>query len=500
VGEYHILSHPSDSLYSKVLTIPYPKVSTTNPSARIGVVSISSFPPPSSLSPSDESPSVPPTLWLDIPGHPRENYIAMIDWADNSDNLILQQLNREQNQNTVWMADRRDGSVTKIYCDCDEAWVDFVSTIFWISSEDISELPEDVRVSSQLWDEKARGRYFFTFLSEEDGWRHVYLISRDGKHRINLTPGDYDVVQFYGIDTSSHLIYFLASPSDPTQRLLYSLPLSLSPSPSSPTRLSPLNGCSSYSISRDFLYAHHTHSTLSTPPFHSIVTLPKHDLIRILESNAKISSKFSKVTSDGNVVRRIIRLRVPSSPLSPSLLSPPSSPHSPSAEKIDITPVELEMDGWIVMPPNFDSTKKYPLIVYVYGEPAAQTVLDQWDSYTLYHTHLALLGYVVVSVDGRGTPAPKGRVWRKSIYGKVGIVSSEDQANAVKSLLREYPFLDKDRIGVWGWSGGGSMSLNAIFRYPELYRSAIAIAFVANQQFYDTIYQVPSLPSLSVFF
>jgi dipeptidyl-peptidase-4 len=130
------------------------------------------------------------------------------------------------------------------------------------------------------------------------------------------------------------------------------------------------------------------------------------------------------------------------------------------------------------------------LLIYVYGEPAGQTVLDRWGGRNhLWHLMLAQRGYIVASMDNRGTPAPRGRAWRKSIYRQIGILASKDQAAAVRALIEKWPFVDPERIGSWGWSGGGSMSLNAIFRYPELYRTAMAIAFVSNQRFYDTIYQ-----------
>jgi dipeptidyl-peptidase-4 len=142
-----------------------------------------------------------------------------------------------------------------------------------------------------------------------------------------------------------------------------------------------------------------------------------------------------------------------------------------------------------MLPPDFDSSRTYPLIVYVYGEPAAQTVLDRWGGNTyLWHLLLTQRGYIVVSVDNRGTPAPRGRAWRKSIYHQVGILASQDQAAAVREM-RRWPFVDSTRIGVWGWSGGGSMTLNGLFRFPELYQTGIAVAFVSDQRLYDAIYQ-----------
>ena len=149
-----------------------------------------------------------------------------------------------------------------------------------------------------------------------------------------------------------------------------------------------------------------------------------------------------------------------------------------------------ELDGWCLKPPGFDPSKRYPLLIHVYGEPAGQTVLDRWGGRNdLWHRMLAQRGFVVVSVDNRGTPAPRGRAWRKSIYRQIGILASKDQAEALRALEKRWPFIDPGRVGIWGWSGGGSMSLNAIFRYPDLYQTAVAVAFISDQRLYDTIYQ-----------
>jgi dipeptidyl-peptidase-4 len=149
----------------------------------------------------------------------------------------------------------------------------------------------------------------------------------------------------------------------------------------------------------------------------------------------------------------------------------------------------LPLDSWIMKPAGFDSTKKYPVVYYVYGEPAAQTALDQWDGETyLWHLMLTQRGYVVATVDNRGTPAPRGRAFRKPIYKKVGLVNSADQAAAARAM-RQWAWVDSTRIGVWGWSGGGSMTLNLMFRYPDIYDTGMSVASVPDLRLYDTIYQ-----------
>ena len=123
------------------------------------------------------------------------------------------------------------------------------------------------------------------------------------------------------------------------------------------------------------------------------------------------------------------------------------------------------------------------------GEPASSTVQDRWSGGDLWHQYLAQQGYVVISVDNRGTDVPRGRAWRKSIYEQIGILAAEDQAAAAKKILSTYSFLDPERVGIWGWSGGGSMTLHCMFRYPMIYKTGIAIAFVSHQKLYDTAYQ-----------
>jgi dipeptidyl-peptidase-4 len=151
---------------------------------------------------------------------------------------------------------------------------------------------------------------------------------------------------------------------------------------------------------------------------------------------------------------------------------------------------DVLLDGWSLRPADFDSARKYPALFYVYGEPHGQTVRDAWGGKNhLWHLMLAQQGYVVLSVDNRGSAAPRGRAWRKAVHRQVGVLGPADQAAAVQALEKRWPYLDSQHIGIWGWSGGGSSSLHAILQYPNLYHTAIAVASVPNQRYYDTIYQ-----------
>src|SRR5690606_18667581 len=150
----------------------------------------------------------------------------------------------------------------------------------------------------------------------------------------------------------------------------------------------------------------------------------------------------------------------------------------------------VSLYGWLLKPRDFDPSRKYPLIVHVYGEPASQTVLDNWGGNgRLFNRALADAGYIVISVDNRGTPAPKGTAFRKVVYGAVGDLSAKDQAAAVRALAARHAFIDASRVGIWGWSGGGSNTLNAMFRFPDVFHVGVSVAPVPDQELYDTIYQ-----------
>jgi dipeptidyl-peptidase-4 len=418
---YKILTgvpYPDFGVYPTVRQIPYPQPGTTNSSVRVGVVPALGG----------------ETQWLQVPGFANENYIPRMDWAADSDTLVLQHLNRSQNTNDVLLAEARTGTVRKIYQDHDPAWVDIVDEVKWLH----------------------HGKDFL-WISEQDGWRHVYVISRDGKQVRLLTPGAFDVIGVIGVDPAEEWLYFMASPENATQQYLYRIRIDRK---AKSERLSPSNqpGTHSYHVSPDLHFAFHTYSTFDTPPVTDLVQLPDHKVQRTVEDNAKLRSAVKELASTPTEFVRV-----------------------------DIGE-GVTLDGWIMKPKAFDPSKKYPVLVYVYGEPAAQTVQDRWDE-GVFHRALAQEGYVIVSFDNRGTPAPKGREWRKIIYGNVGVLSSKEQALAVLALEKTHGYLDPNRVAVWGRSGGGSNTLNLMFRHPEIYKVGMAVAPVPDQRLYDTIYQ-----------
>jgi len=414
------LINNTDSLYPKLTPLQYPKVGETNSSSRIGVVSAEGG----------------ETRWFELEGDPRNHYIARMDWAANSEEIIFQRLNRLQNTLWLMMGNIRNGKARTILTERDKTWVEVVDDLHWLDD----------------------GKNF-TWVSERDGWSHVYLASRDGGEVKCLTPVEYDVVSMQSIDEEGGWIYFIASPDNPTQRYLFRMPLDRK---GKAERISPQEqkGNHSYRISPDSCWAFHTFSTFDEPSVTELVRLPEHEVVRILVQNSNLRKK----------VQALKRQPV-------------------EFFRVDIGKGVM-LDGWCMKPHDFDPNKRYPVLLYVYGEPAGSTVGDRWGgSRYLWHLMLTQQGYVVMSVDNRGTRVPRGREWRKCIYRQIGILASADQAAALQAIIKRWPWVDSSRIGIWGWSGGGSMSLNAIFRYPDMYKMAMAIAFVSNQRYYDTIYQ-----------
>jgi dipeptidyl-peptidase-4 len=418
-----LLINNTDSLYSFTIPIQYPKAGTTNSAVRAGVVSAAGG----------------ATTWIKLPGDPRDDYLPRMDWAPNSSELILQRENRLQNTNRILLANAATGDVREILTERDSAWLDVVNDLMWL-------------------DNGAR----FLWVSERDGWRHLYSVSRDGKQVKLLTPGAYDVITNRrsgpSVDIADGFIYFSASPDHASQRYLYRVPLAGGKA----QRISPAAaaGTHSYIIAPGAQYALHTFSTFDSPPVTALVELPSHKVVRNLVQNERLRAAIAPVI------------------------------HRPTEFfKVKVS-AGVELDGWMILPRDFNPAKKYPLLTYVYTEPAAQTVLDSWSGARgLWHRMLADQGYVVASIDNRGTPAPRGRDWRKVVYKQIGILSSEEQAEAVRALTRARSYLDASRVGVWGWSGGGSATLQAMFRYPEVYHVGMSVAPVPDERLYDTVYQ-----------
>ncbi|MGB4738631.1 MAG: S9 family peptidase, partial [Fuerstiella sp.] len=368
VPEMTMINNTADR-YPKLITFPYPKAGQQNSSCRIGVANLAT----------DK------TSWVPLAGDPKEHYVARIEWAPKKEGLsaelIVQQLNRLQNTNRVLRWNSATEETSEIFVERDDAWVDVHDEMFWLSD----------------------GKHF-TWASEQDGWRRIYLVDSSTGARTPVTPANIDAIELVAIDDASQLAYVIASPENATQRYLYKANLD----GSGWQRLSPESqpGTHSYRLSADSKFAVHTYSSLTTVPTTDLVSLTDHKTVRVLEANEKLVEHVAK--------------------------------HCTALASFQQVEIEdgVKLDSWVIQPAEIEPGKKYPLLIYVYGEPAGTTVVDRWmgSSYEWYQM-LAQQGYVVMSFDNRGTPAPRGRDWRKSIYRKIGINASIDQAAAVRKVL-----------------------------------------------------------------
>lgn len=424
VRDYYMLN-TTDSVYSQIIPVEYPKVGEPPSPVRIGIITL-------------ENKQI---KWMNVPGDPQQHYIPRMEWADNSSQIVLQQLNRKQNESKLFYADINTGAANLFYTEKDAAFIDIKSR--WNNDDPTG------------WDWINGGKEFL-WVSEKDGWRAIYTISRDGKKETLVTKGDYDIKTIKSVDEKNKQVYFMASPENPNQLYLFRTSLD---GKGKLEALSPANlkGTHDYIISPGAKFAFHTFSNYKTFPgseWISIATLkpldPNKSILQNLRFNENTDVSYFKVTTEDNIT----------------------------------------LDGWMKKPVNFDSTKKYPVVFYVYGEPASSTLTDRFGGHDnfLFNGDMSIEGYFQISVDNRGTPSLRGREWRKSIYGQLGRINIHDQAMAAKKIL-EKSWFDKDRVAVWGWSGGGSSTMNLMFQHPEIYKTGISIAAVTNLLFYDNIYE-----------
>jgi len=428
IGKFYLINN-TDAIYSEVVPIEYPKVGETPSACKVGVVSIADA----------------KTTWMNIPGDSRQHYLVRMEYIPTNEKLLIQQLNRKQNDSKLYIVEPNSGEAKVVYEETDKAWVDiyeddyqydvyFKNNYNWLNNGE-----------SVLW------------ASEKDGWRHLYNVSLSGKSEKKITNGDYDIIDLNHVDTKKGYVYFTASPENATQKYLYRTKLNGKGKAELLNR-EDLKGTHSYSVSPTGAYAMHSFSNSYTRPAVEFVTFPK---LKPINTSESITAKLSELQE------------------------------TPKVEFFKVTTVDnVEMDGWMVKPTNFDPSKKYPVVFYVYTEPAATTVNDSYGAgmNRNYDGDMASDGYIYISLDNRGTPAPKGREWRKSIYRNIGRINIKDQAMAAKEILK-WDFVDPERIAVWGHSGGGSATLNLMFQYPEIYKTGISLAAIANQLTYDNIYQ-----------
>ena len=377
------------------------------------------------------------TVWAKLPGIARDMYIPRMEWANNaSTHILVQHLNRKQDTNHVYAVAADSGELTTVLVDREQEFIEVYDDVTWLKEAEA-----------------------FTWISERSGWRHIHRVSADGESIIDLTPGEFDITEMGAIDEADGWLYFIASPENITQRYLYRSRLD---GTGEMQRVTPqeYEGTNSYQMSKDARWAIHTHSSFTQPPQTRLVSLPDHKTRQVVEDNQKLIDKMSRIALGGH---EFFQVKARDG---------------------------LVLDGFIMRPSDFDPSRKYPIINYVYGEPWGQTAQDKWNgSRHMWHMLMTQHGFIVATVDNRGSRAPRGRAWRRSLYGAVGILGSRDQSDALKAMTDRWSYIDADRVGVWGHSGGGSMTLNMMFRYPQQYHVGISRAPVTDQRLYDSIYQ-----------
>ncbi len=377
--------------------------------------------------------------WIPLPDEPGAFYVNAPGWAGNSHDVLIDVFSRFHDARRVVVADHRGATITTLFTDTDPAWVDQEQAgLEWIGASDAC-----------------------VVFSERDGWRRAWVVRRDGSAPQPITPAGCDVIDRGFLDAAGGWLLYYASPDDATERHLFRTRLD---GTGTPERLTPADepGSHRYAFAPDGRHAIHTRSTFDTPPVTDLVALPGHERLRVLEANAPLAAAVAPLVTRPT---EFLRLDIGDG---------------------------VEMDAWMITPRDFDPARKYPLFVFVYGEPADQTVRDDWfggQGFGLFHRAIADLGYLVVSIDNRGTPAPKGAAWRRAVFGSLGPLSTAEQAAGIEALARRCPFVDLSRVGIWGWSGGGSNTLNALFRRPDRYHVGIAVVPKPMPEYYWAGYQ-----------
>lgn len=421
-----LMINNTDSIYSYTIPVQYPKVGLDPSAAKIGVLDISSK----------------AINWVPIPGNAKQNYLPRLQWLNGENKIVIQQLNRKQNTNKLWLYSLNSKKIINFYSDSDKAWID----IDWSDVSQTKFEPTGIIFYNNNKD--------FLWVSEKDGWRHIYTVNVKTKKQKLITKGEYDIASLYGFDEKNKTIYFNASPYNSTERYLFKIKLN----GKKLKQITPekYNGVNLYNVAPNFKYA--------IQDFSSVSHIPVKNLIDLSDYNININLIENKKLQD--VVDNLDLGKV---------------------EFFKITTKDgINMDGYMIKPNGFDPNKKYPVLFYVYGEPWGQTALNRWPS--IWNFMMAQKGVLVITMDNRGTPCLKGREWRKSIYRNIGVINSQDQAMAAKEILK-WDFVDTSRVAVWGWSGGGSMTLNLLFRYPEIYKLGMSVAPVTDLLYYDNIYE-----------
>ncbi len=355
-------------------------------------------------------------------------YIPRIKWRNHPNSLSVQTINRHQNHLKLHEVNARDNSVTLLLEEKDAAYVDIHDNLTFLADDS------------------------FIWTSEKDGYNHLYLYDQNGGLMNQVTQGPWEVTKYYGYDQAEDRIYYQSVENGSINRGIYSI----SSSGKNKKSLSTVEGTNAAAFSADFTYYINTYSSATTPYQFTLHRASNGKKLKDIKDNSELLSKLT----DYSIVPK---------------------------EFSTLTINGNELNMWMIKPPNFDPSQQYPLLLYQYSGPGSQQVANRWmGSNDYWHQMLASEGYIVACVDGRGTGF-KGRDFKKVTYLNLVKYETEDQIAAAKKLS-DLPYIDENRTGIWGWSFGGHMSTNCLFKGNEVFETAIAVAPVTSWRFYDTIY------------
>lgn len=355
-------------------------------------------------------------------------YIPRINWTKDANVLSAQYMNRRQNELDLWMINAKSKTSKLVLNEKDNAYVDVTFNLTFLDD------------NSFIW------------TSELDGWNHIYHYNNDGTLINQVTTGEWEVTKYYGYSAKSNRIFYQSTEDGSINRSVYSIGLN----GKNKKRLSNNIGTNSASFSADFTYFINTYSSATNPPEYTLNDSQSGKLVKAIKNNQKVKEKLADYTTSQK-----------------------------EFSTINVNGNDLNM--WMIKPANFDPSKRYPLFMYQYSGPGSQQVANRWNNLNDYwYQHLAQQGYIIACVDGRGT-GYKGAQFKKVTQNQLGKYEVEDQIEAAKKL-GELPYVDENNIGIWGWSYGGFMSSNALFKGNDVFSMAIAVAPVASWRYYDTIY------------
>jgi dipeptidyl-peptidase-4 len=360
-------------------------------------------------------------------GAEMNQYIPRVDWLRDSKRVAIQRLDRPQTQLELLLADAGTGKSVVLLTEKDAYWINVADDLYFLKD----------------------GKRFL-WSSERSGYRHLYLYGLDGKETMQLTKGEWEVTGLEGVDEAKGIVYFNATEKTPIERHLYRVSLD----GKGFARITKQDGVHTIQLSPDAGAFVDTYSNAMTPP----------------------QQWVSK--ADGS----------PAAPLNENKVAELADYHLSPMEFVKIrTHDGMELNAWVIKPANFDATKKYPALVYTYGGPHVQVVMNGWGGPTfLWHQMMAQKGFVIFALDNRGS-AGRGHLFEEPIHLRLGAQEMSDQRDGA-AWLKGQPWVDAGRIGIWGWSYGGHMTLHAMFEDPEDFKAGFAGGPVSDWRYYDTIY------------